>query len=72
MLAAVDARAADVGASRAETIRTMLSEVLAAHASSGVDTAQPQRMLRMTPRQRVEHAAAAARQLPHLGAAAGP
>lgn len=69
LLAAVDAHAAQRGITRAATVRALLSEALREEPPSGVDVAQLQRMLRMTPRERVQHTAAAANQLRRFRAA---
>lgn len=70
LLTAVDARAAERGSTRAATVRALLSEALAEEPPSGVDLAQLQRVLRMTPRERVQHAAAAANHLSRVRRAA--
>ena len=53
LLRLVDDRAATGGQSRAETIRSLLIEALRDPTDDGVDRAQIERMLRLTPAERI-------------------
>ncbi len=69
MLAAVDQRADRQGTTRAAALRSLLAAGLESSDPWGVDAAQLERMLSLTPGQRVRHAAAAAKQLRRIGGA---
>jgi hypothetical protein len=66
-LAEIDQRAQRAGASRAQLIRDLLAQALAAvPTGDGVDRAQIQRMLRLTPAERVAHMVAVQRRMAAL------
>jgi len=62
-IAALDARAAVRGTTRAHVLRDIVAGALEVSGSGGVDRAQIRRMLEMTPAERVRHLVAVANTL---------